>query len=454
MQYPETIASALDALLTGAITSEELVEASLERSEQFDDLLGVFLHQDAEQARAAAKAVDLRRRAGETMGPLAGIPLGVKDNILTADAPTTAQSSARDPIESDDAPIVARLRQAEAVIMGKTTTLEFALGFNDPDKPFPIPRNPWNVTHWTGGSSSGTASGTQAGMFLGGLGTDTAGSIRMPAAWCGISGHKPTFGLVPRTGVLPLGWTLDHAGPLARTAEDCAILLSVIAGPDGEDRSVRDQVSFDFAEVELDFRGLRVGIAQNPMSRSVTGVQRLVLDAGVMFESLGARVFELELPVYEEVVDSVMLGLSAEAFAYHRPEAINRWHDYGRSTRSALLTGALLSSTDYLQTLRVRRFAQRRLEELFENVDLIIAPTATQSAPRLDRLDFQEVVGMLQTHYWNGTGHPALSVPMGSVDGLPVGLQIVGRPFADQQVLDAGRIWQRHTDYHTQVVPL
>jgi aspartyl-tRNA(Asn)/glutamyl-tRNA(Gln) amidotransferase subunit A len=227
-----------------------------------------------------------------------------------------------------------------------------------------------------------------------------------------------------------------------------------MAGPDGEDRSVRAGTGIGFGEIELTLNGLRIGLATEPMGYATPEVQRLVRAAADTLTSAGAVVSEVSLPVYEEVIDSVMLGLAAEAMAYHRNEAVSQWHDFGRPTRSAFLTGALISGADYTQTLRVRRHAQRALTEVFDGVDLIIGPTATGPAPRLDALDFGEVVGMLQTHYWNGTGHPALSVPMGRIDGLPVGLQIVGRPFEDQAVLDAGRIWQQLTTHHLETAEL
>lgn len=454
MREPATATSALHELETGSVTSESLTEACLAQADAHDLALGVFLHRDRDLSLAAARASDARRAAGAELGRLDGIPIGIKDIIFTHDAPTTGQSLVRDPVPTPDAPVVARLRAAGAVPMGKTSTMEFALGFSDPDKPFPTPRNPWNPARWTGGSSSGTGSGIQAGMFLAGLGTDTAGSIRMPAAWCGVSGHKPTYGLVPRTGVLPLAWSLDHTGPLARSAEDCALLLSVMAGADGQDRSVRPTASFELGPVQTDLTGLRIGIALDPMDRSVAEVQHLVRAAADVFADQGAIVSEVSLPHYAETIDAVMLGLAAEAMTYHRNDAVDRWHDFGRATRSALLTGALLSGADYAQTLRVRRHTQRRMAELFDRVDLIIAPTATQPAPVVEPLDFDEVVGMLQTHYWNGTGHPALSVPMGFVDGLPVGLQITGRPFEDRTVLDAGRIWQQLTSHHLEAAPL
>lgn len=449
---PRTITQTLRDLQTGALTATALLEEVEAEADRWDATLGVYLHRRSQAAKAEAERIDTQRRRGEPLGPLAGIPLGVKDNIATHDEPTTAQSLiARDP--GFDAPTVARLRAAGAIITGKTTTMEYALGFNDPEKPFPIPRNPWDPRRWTGGSSSGTGAGIAQGFFLGGLGTDTAGSVRMPAAWCGVTGHKPTYGLVPRTGVFPLGWTYDHVGPLARTADDCALLLSVIAGPDGRDTTAVAHGFTYTPEPSRSLRGLRIGLALDPLERSTAQIRALTRQAADVFASAGAVVTEIRLPHYQEGIDVTMLGLAAEGYAYHRADLRRRWADYGRATRSALLTGALLSAGDYLQIQRVRRHLTRAVAQVFRDVDLVLSPTAAQPAPPVDQLDFDETAAMLQTAYWNTTGNPALSVPMGFEDGLPVGLQIIGRPFDDQLVLDAGRHFQDLTDYHLQTPP-
>ena len=451
---PLTVVSALARLSAGELSAQDLLARVTGRADAQDGALGVYLHRTTEAAQVTARDVDRRRSAGTPTGPLAGVPLAVKDIILTADAPTTGQSLLRDRSQvTGDAPVSARLRAADAVLTGKTTTMEFALGFSDPDKPFPTPRNPWDLSRWTGGSSSGTASGIATGMFLGGLGTDTAGSVRMPAAWCGVTGHKPTYGLVPRTGVLPLGWTLDHVGPLARTAEDCALLLSVMAGPDGRDPTVATDAAFSFAAPQVDLDRLRIGLALDPMDLSRPEVQAAVRRAVEVLAAAGARVREVRLPVYEQACSATLHVLTAEALAYHRRDLRSRWSDFGRPTRAALLTGALVGGADYVQAQRVRRHAVRALDDLFEDVDVVLGPTATGPAPKIDDLDFGAVVSMLQTTYWDAVGNPALSVPMGRVDGLPVGLQVVGRPFADRIVLDVGRAFQALTDHHLAVPP-
>ncbi|MTK05046.1 amidase [Micromonospora sp. CP22] len=450
---PRTITQSLHDLQSGALTATALLDEVEAAADRWDSSLGVYLYRSGQAAWAEAEQVDARRERGEALGPLAGIPLGIKDVIATYGAPTTAQSLiARDP--QVDAPTVARLRAAGAVITGKTSTMEYALGFNDPDKPFPMPRNPWDPLRWTGGSSSGTGSGIAAGFFLGGLGTDTAGSVRMPAAWCGVTGHKPTYGVVPRTGVFPLGWTYDHVGPLARTAEDCALLLSVIAGPDGQDPAATGHGFAYSPEPVRPLRGLRIALAVDPLEVSTAEVCRLTREAAEVFAAAEAVVTEIRLPHYAEGVDVTMLGLAAEALTYHRTDLRRRWEEYGRPTRSALITGALLSAADYVQVQRVRRHLVRAVADLFDDIDLVLSPTAARPAPLVDGLDFDEVVAMLQTAYWNATGNPALSAPMGLADGMPVGLQIVGRPHADQLVLDAGRHFQDLTDHHLRAPDL
>ena len=227
-----SIRDVADKLRRGETTSRRIVEDVLKTSDKLDPILGTYITRFDISALEAADKADQELRAGIDRGPLHGIPLGVKDIISTDEGPTSAQSLAQDPAwgESGDGPLISRLRDAGAVFTGKTTTMEYAIGFPDFNKPFPIPRNPWNTDRWTGGSSSGTANGISSGQFLGGLGTDTGGSVRLPAAYCGITGFKQTFGLVPKSGCVPLGLSYDHIGPMATSVWDCAAMLNVMAG--------------------------------------------------------------------------------------------------------------------------------------------------------------------------------------------------------------------------------
>ncbi|HET7738107.1 MAG TPA: amidase, partial [Tepidiformaceae bacterium] len=260
---PLTITEAAAAFRSGKLTSVALTEAMFAAADRIDPLVGVYITRSDVTALAAARQADADFAAGIDKGPLQGIPIGVKDIIATKDAPTTAQSQVLDPWWGSgyDAPVVARLRDAGAVIMGKTTTMEFAIGAPDAAKPFPVPRNPWNLERWPGGSSSGSGSGVSAGLFLGALGTDTGGSIRGPASFCGISGMKQTFGRVPKSGCVSLGYSYDHIGPMARSAMDCAIMLKVIAGHDPSDLTSVDEPVPDYPSfLTGSVAGMKIGI--------------------------------------------------------------------------------------------------------------------------------------------------------------------------------------------------
>jgi Asp-tRNA(Asn)/Glu-tRNA(Gln) amidotransferase A subunit family amidase len=455
-----TIAEAAQALRTGQTSSVELTQACYAVADAHDAELGVYLSRFDDTALAAAARADAELAAGRDLGPLHGIPLGVKDIITTEEGETTAQSLVLDRGWGDqgDAPVVARLRAAGAVITGKTSTMEYAIGIPDPEKPFPIPRNPWNPEHYPGGSSSGTGGGVAAGMFLGGLGTDTGGSIRFPATNCGITGLKQTFGRVPKYGCVPLGYSYDHIGPLARSAEDCALLLAVLAGHDPRDASSVDRPVDDYVGgLTSDLSGMRIGV--DPLlERSALTVPELAetLDAATaQLRAAGASLVPVSLPLYHELTAATMIGMAAEAYAYHRPDLQSRWNDYGAGTRMAVSAGALIPAGDYAQAQRVRRVGQRKIAELFTEVDLLITPTSACGGLKIEKLTFDDIIDSLHTPYWNALGNPAMSVPMGfTSDGLPLGMQIIGRPFEEAAVLAAGYAYQQRTEWHLRVPEL
>lgn len=455
-----TITDAAAALRAGKTTSVELTQAAYAVADAHDGELGVYLSRFDESALAAAATADAELAAGIDKGPLHGIPLGVKDIIATDEGITTAQSLVLDRSWGDqgDAPVVARLRAAGAVITGKTSTMEYAIGIPDPEKPFPIPRNPWNPEHYPGGSSSGTGGGVAAGMFLGGLGTDTGGSIRFPATNCGITGLKQTFGRVPKYGCVPLGYSYDHIGPMARSAADCAVLLAVLAGHDARDATSVDRPVDDYTSgLTGSLAGVRIGV--DPLlDRSALTVPELaeVLDAAVAeLRAAGATVVPVELPLYAELTTTTMVGMAAESYAYHRPDLQTRWNDYGAGTRMAVSAGALIPAGDYVQAQRVRRVGQRKVAELFTEVDLIVTPTSACGGLKLEKLTFDDIIDSLHTPYWNALGNPAMSVPMGfTTDGLPLGMQLIGRPFDEAGVLAAGHAFQQRTSWHLRVPEL
>jgi aspartyl-tRNA(Asn)/glutamyl-tRNA(Gln) amidotransferase subunit A len=451
-----TIAEAGRRLRAGEITAAGLLRQVSDVADKQDPQLGVYIRRFADEAMAAAEQADTELAAGIDKGPLHGIPLGVKDILAARESITTGQSLVHDPDwwRGEDAPVVARLRAAGAVITGKTTTMEYAIGLPDPDKPFPVPRNPWDPATWPGGSSSGTGAGVAAGMFLGGLGTDTGGSIRIPAAYCGITGLKPTYGRVPRAGCLPLGFSLDHIGPMARSALDCALMLSVMAGPDPRDPAVQPSPPGDYTSALTgDLTGLRVGVERLIPGTAPSCDPGLLpsLDAAAdVLAAAGADVVDVSLPMYGALADADLVIMAAEAFSYHRGAMTSgRWEDYGRYTRAFIAQGALLSAADYVTAQRARRVACQALDGVLADFDVIITPACAAGAPAYADIDMSALMTMIFTGAFNSTGLPVLAAPAGfTAAGLPLSVQVIGHPLAEATVLAVGDALQRRTSFH------
>ncbi|MEC8922334.1 MAG: amidase [Actinomycetota bacterium] len=446
-------------LRDGKLTSREIVERALEASEYLDPILGTYLCRFDETALESAERADSELQSGVDRGPLHGIPLGIKDIISTDEGPTSAQSLVQDPSwgNQGDGPLLRRLRAAGAVVTGKTTTMEYAIGFPDFEKPFPVPRNPWNTDRWTGGSSSGTANGIASGQFLGGLGTDTGGSVRLPAAYCGISGFKQTFGLVPKSGCIPLGLSYDHIGPMATSVWDCAAMLTVMAGYDSTDRTTVVRPEFDYvAALAADTDLGKAGIITNQslIDASSDPMMAVFDDAVAELSATGIEIVPFEVPHYEAMHNGTFMALQAEAFSWHRDQLRDRWSDYGRPTRLTIAQGALISAGDLVQVERVRQVARKAvLDQMDETgVKVLLSPTTGYAATPFKGADRKATsLAAMHTPAWNSTGFPALSIPMGfDQDGLPCGLQIIGRPFEDDAVLRFGDRYQQLTDWHTR----
>jgi len=450
------------ALRRGETSSVALTEASIAGADALDERLGVYVTRFDDHALERADAADRELAAGTDRGPLHGMPIGVKDILAMREGPTTAQSLILDDAwgRDRDAIVVERLKAAGAVITGKTTTMEFAVGAPDPDKPFPLPRNPWDLERYTGGSSSGTANGVAAGLMVAGVGTDTGGSIRCPAAFCGVTGLMPTYGRVPNAGCVPLGWSLDRIGPLARSARDCGDFLAAIAGPDPRDPYAVERPLPAAAGLDGSLAGLRVGVERaNHFGGEEDPATAPVFDAAAAeLEALGASVVEVVIPHYAEACTALWVTMVAEALAYHRGDLAGRWDDYFASTRLTVGSGALVSAADYVQAQRVRRVAQRGLSKVFETVDLIAMPSSSKPAMTLDQLAREDVGGMvapLHLMYWNAVGNPTLVVPMGfTADQLPLSLQLAAPPFGEAALVRAGDAYQRATDWHLRVPPV
>lgn len=458
---PLTVTTAAESLRAGATTSVELTTEMLSRADTADPVLGTYVVRFDDYALSQAAAADADFVRGIDKGPYQGVPIGVKDILAMAEGPTTSQSLILDPAwgAGKDAPVVARLKAAGAVITGKLTTMEFAIGFPDPSKPFPLPRNPWDVDAWTGGSSSGTGNGVAAGLIYAGIGTDTGGSIRIPAAFCGISGLMPTSGRVPKSGCTTLGYSLDHIGPMARSARDCAAMLAVIAGHHPSDETSVDRPVDDYlGPLTGDLRGVRVGVVRaHHFPHHADPALAPCFEAAVAtLASLGAELVEVELSYYQEVTNATMVTMASEALAYHREDMRARWEDYFVGTRSVLAYGALASAADYVQAQRVRRAVQRLLHEVFTGVDVVVCPTtAVGATPYTDFSDpgwLDRFIEQIFTAYWDATGHPVLAMPMGFTSyGLPLSLQVAARPFEEAMALRVGDAYQCATDWHLRV---
>ncbi|MGK2965694.1 MAG: amidase [Tepidiformaceae bacterium] len=456
---PLTITDAAAALRSGKVTSMELTKSMLEKADHLDPLLGVYLYRMDVSALAAARQADADFASGVDRGPLQGIPIGVKDIIATKDAPTTAQSLVLDPAwgENIDAPVVSRLRGAGAVIVGKTSTMEFACGVPDPAKPFPVPKNPWNTDYWTGGSSSGTGNGVAAGLFYGGLGTDTGGSIRIPAAFCGISGIKATFGRVPKSGCTPVGYSMDHIGPMARSARDCAVMLQVMAGHDASDLCAADEPVPDYtAGLSGSLAGVRIGVEREHHFTSPYNDPALrdLFEASLkVLEEAGATLVDVSLPGFDEIVSCVNYTSRPEALAYHKLDVQVRRHLFGRYTADFLLGGTMATGYEYVQSQRVRAWGVKELTKLMAGLDAIVMPTSGAAAVLLDGLSSEsQFTTPNYTRYWNAVGFPALSIPMGfNANGMPLSLQIAGKAFDESATFRIGDAYQQLTDWHLKV---
>jgi aspartyl-tRNA(Asn)/glutamyl-tRNA(Gln) amidotransferase subunit A len=461
-EQPKTVVELGRLLRSGDVTSVEATEQCLARADQLDERLGTYLARFDDSALATAAQADRDFASDIDWGPLQGIPIGLKDLLVDSEGPTTANSLIHDQSwgAGQDGPVVQRLKRAGAVVMGKVTTMEFAVGAPDPSKPFPTPRNPWDLETWAGGSSSGTGNGIAAGLFYAGIGTDTGGSIRIPAAYCGTSGLMPTYGRVPKSGCVPFGFSADHIGPMARSARDCAAMLSVIAGFDASDPTCIDAPVPDYlGALGQGIEGVRIGVEREHhfpglVDPELSACFERAVDTLV---ALGADVVEVSLPLYEEGLTALDVITTAESFAYHREDLRTRWSDYGRGARNYFAKGALVSGADYVQAQRVRRLVQRHLIDLFGHVDAVVSPTVATGAPRVALLGHAggEVERSIFTQYWDLVGNPALAVPMGmSAEGLPLSLQVAGRTFEEAQVLAIGDAYQSRTAWHEAVPPM
>lgn len=432
------------------------MSACLDRIARLDGTLRAFITVDAEGALAAARERDAELAAGRPRGPLHGVPLAYKDLCHVRGLPTSCGTATPEYfVSEDECTAVTRLTAAGAVTLGKLNMSELASGpFGDNPHHGNV-QNPWRAGHVSGGSSSGSGAAVAAGLAFGALGSDTGGSIRLPAACCGIVGFKPTYGRVSRAGAMPLSWALDHLGPMTRTVADAALMLSVIAGHDRRDAtSSRRRVEPGLTKLDVTVAGLRVGVPENYYFDGIDAeVDSAVRAAIRRIGDLGAQVETLTVPDPEAMTSISNVIARAEAAAIHHRVLRERPHELGAAVRARLGIGFSISATDYLQALRLRaRLTRAFIDEAFSDVDVLVLPVIPEPAPTYEANEVGGVEAKVArmgrfsrlTRPINGLGLPALSVPCGlSRAGLPLAFQIVARPFDEETVAWLGHMYER-----------
>ena len=440
-----TLTQARAALAQGDFSPQSLSEACLRQIERLNPTINAFITIiRPERSRKAAQSTS----SPKGKGILAGLPLAVKDLYETAGIRTTVGTKFfANYVPNEDAVTVKRLKEAGAVILGKTNTHEIALGVTNVNAAFGNCHNPWDTTRITGGSSGGSAAAVASGMVLAALGTDTGGSIRIPASLCGVVGLKPTYGRISLRGIIPLSWNLDHAGPLTKSARDAALLLQVLAGYDEEDPASADVPVDDYlTDIDEGVQGWRIAMAVGDyIEASDPDVLAAVRAAAEVFRRLGAQVEEVELPWLRDAALANTVITQADGAAYHR-ERLNEHPDwFGADVRQRLETGAAYTSGEYALARRKQAEVRRRGELFFQNHDALLLPSTPISAPLIEGSDALEQARRLTrfTAPFNASGLPALSMPCGfTSSGMPIGLQIVGAHWAEAKVLRAAQAYE------------
>jgi aspartyl-tRNA(Asn)/glutamyl-tRNA(Gln) amidotransferase subunit A len=448
------VAEAAELLRGKKLSPVEYAKALIARIERHDGTLNAFLRFTPEIALEDAHRAEAEIMRGGWRGPFHGVPCGLKDIIDYAGLPTTAHSKILERnVAGADAVVAQKLRAAGAVFMGKLSTHEFAVGGPSFDLPWPPARNPWNRGHFCGGSSSGSGAATAAGFLPAAVGSDTGGSIRNPATMCGVVGMKATYGLVSRRGVFPLAFSLDHVGPLTRTVRDNALMLDVLAGHDPLDPgSVNAATGGYTSELGRGARGLRIGVIRHFYTRDMEGDPEMVagIEAALkVLEGLGAEVREVQTAPLSEWNACNRTILASEAYAIHEKWLRERPQDYGRLARERILAGAFVRAADYINATRVRGKLARAFHALLDGIDVAVTASSMDPACRIDDPEaIERTYGRQARAPFNLTGGPALSVPVGfSRAGLPLGMQIIGKPFTEALVYRVGHAYEQATEW-------
>ena len=479
MSLPATTIDIAESVRTGECSAEQVVRESLDRMDSLDHTLHTFITWDSDRAISRAKDIDAARAAGEKLGPLAGVPIAVKDNICTTLGATTCGARILEPFHSIyDAHAVNRLEAAGAIIVGKTNLDEFAMGSSTESSAYDTTRNPWNTDRVAGGSSGGSAAAVAAGMVPGALGSDTGGSVRQPASYCGVVGLKPTYGRVSRYGLVAFGSSLDQIGPIATNVPDLAVLFAVIAGHDERDStSVKTPVPDYLAALDRPLTGLRLGLIEECFGEGLDDAVRDAVAAAVnLLEGEGTEIIPIRLPHLDYAIACYYIIAPAEAssnlarfdgvhYGYRtaQPEDLidlyssSRGEAFGPEVKRRIMLGTYVLSSGYydayyLKALKVRTLIKADFDRAFEQVDFIVSPVAPTPAFRIGE-KVEDPLAMYLTDIYtisaNLAGICAISVPCGfDPDGLPIGLQLMGPAFGEERVLAAAHQYQLRTDHH------
>jgi aspartyl-tRNA(Asn)/glutamyl-tRNA(Gln) amidotransferase subunit A len=461
-----TLTESADLIASGALSPVELMDATLRRIEAIEGT-HAYISVYAEQAADVARASETMIAAGHRLGPLHGVPIALKDNIDVSGQVTTAGSKILAEHRPEaDATVVRRLRAAGAIVVGKTNMHEFAWGGTSANPHYGFVTNPWDTSRMPGGSSGGSGVAVATRSCAAALGTDTGGSVRLPSALNGVTGLRPTIGRVSNAGVIPLAWSMDTVGPMARTAADVAVVLTVLAGVDPDDAGSVDRGTVDYArDLDRGVAGLRIGVIDGYSLHHVQpAVEKSVRDALEILERAGARTVDVAIADIEGNISAQLTVEAAEPSTYHQRWLRERPQDYGDDVRLLLEAGELLLATQYLQAQRYRALLRDQTMAALAHADVLVCPTLPFAATPLGDVSVEITPGapenmlsaiMQFTGLPSLTGLPAISVPCGfDADGLPVGLQLIGRPFDEATLLRAAAALQSRTDFHTKVPPL
>ena len=438
----------------------ELVQGALDRIERLEPKLNAFLDVFADQALEDARTAEREIAAGDYRGPLHGIPVGLKDIIDVAGRPTTGGAAfLRDNVADRDATVTTRLRQAGAVIMGKLNLVEFAMGATGLNPHYGNTHNPWDPERVTAGSSTGSAASVAAGMLAGALGSDTGGSIRMPAALCGIAGLKPTYGFVPRSGVLPVSWSCDHVGPMARRAGDCAHMMNALAGQDPRDPASSGEPVPDFTSgLGLGLDGIRIGVPGHFFFDDLEPeIGPAVREALALMERNGAGLIDLPMPWVSKGRAINTALVMPEAVSVHEQWIAEHADRYSAEVRARIQASFSIPAVEYVRAQRARRWFCERMTEAMRDVDVLVTPTVPVRTPTIEACtpppganEGREGSRLpVFTGVFNTTGQPSLSVPCGfTEDGVPIGMMVTGKAFDDATVLRVGDAYERLAGWH------